>query len=108
MSFVTFCQAGDQSLRGQFMVHAGLLAWIARQSEWAKDALRRHALSPNYELGVADTAEIVRRVKAACNIAQDGDCTLAPVTEDHLDPQGGGTPGALFVAMGPVQNVARL
>lgn len=90
------------------MVHAGLLAWIAKQSEWAKDALRRHALSPNYELGAADKTEIVRRVRAACDIAQDADCALAPITADHLDPQGGGTPGALFVAMGPVQNVARL
>jgi hypothetical protein len=90
------------------MVHAGLLAWIAKQSDWAKDALRRHALSPNYELGPADKADIVRRVKAACDIAQDGDCELTPVTADHLDPQVGGTPGALFVAMGPVQNVARL
>ena len=90
------------------MVHAGLLAWIAKQPDWVSDALRRHALSQNFELSAADKSEIMRRLKTACDIPQGGECTLSPVTAEHLNPQGGGTPGALFVALGPIQNIARL
>jgi hypothetical protein len=90
------------------MAHAGLVSWIDKQADWVKDALRRHALLPNHELDVAAKSEIMRRVRASCDIPQDGDCTVAPIEAAHLDPHEGGTPGALFVALGPVKNVARL
>ena len=34
------------------MVHQNLLTWAEKQLPWARDALRRHALAPNFELDV--------------------------------------------------------
>lgn len=89
------------------MAHKDLLDWAAKQSEWAQDALRRHALALNFELDSADKADVAKRVRRAAGIGDEG-CAHEPFTADHLKGQAAVGPRTLLVSLGSVKNFARL
>jgi hypothetical protein len=89
------------------MAHKDLLDWAAKQAEWTRDALRRHALGPNFDLEASGKAEVLKQVRRAGGIG-DEDCVLVPFTADHLQGAGAAGPRTLLVSLGSVKNLARL
>ena len=85
------------------MAHKDLLDWVAKQAEWTQDALRRHALAPNFELNANGKTELVKRVRRAAGLG-DEDCAHDPVTADHLQGAGAAGPRTLLVSLGSVKN----
>jgi AAA domain len=89
------------------MTHQNLLEWADKQLAWVRDALRRHALAPNFELNDDEKSAVLKRVRLAAGIGDDQNCDNTPFTGDHLH---GGTTGprTLLVSLGSVKNLARL
>lgn len=85
-----------------------LLEWLGKQPEWAQDALRRHARSPNFELNDEEKASIIARVRYAAGIASDVDLTHESLTAEHLGEQVAAKPRALLCSLGPVSHIGRL
>ncbi|HTT84134.1 MAG TPA: ATP-binding protein [Rhizomicrobium sp.] len=83
------------------------MEWTAQQTEWARDALRRHALARNFELDANGKAEVIKRVRRAAGIG-DEDYNHDPFAADHLQGAGAAGPRTLLVSLGSVQNLARL
>ena len=90
------------------MTHPNLLAWADKQLAWGRDALRRHALSPNFELVADDKSAVIKRVRLAVGIGDNQDCDNTPFTGGDL--HGGSTTGprTILVSLGSVKNLARL
>lgn len=88
------------------MAHQSLLDWAEKQLAWGRDALRRHALAPNFELDAAGKSEVLKRVRLQAGIGDEA-CDHDPFAASHL---GGGATGprTLLVSLGPVKNLARL
>lgn len=86
----------------------GLFAWVEKQTDWARDALRRHACAQNFDLGADDKAQVLRRVRKAAGIEDKGSCDNVPFAAEHF--KGGAAAGtrSLLVSLGPVKNLARL
>lgn len=89
------------------MAHKDLLDWAAKQAEWTRDALRRHALAQNFELDANGKAQVGKRVRRAAGFG-DEDCAHDPFTADHLQGAGAAGPRTLLVSLGSVKNLARL
>jgi hypothetical protein len=90
------------------MTHPSLVAWLEKQPEWARDALRRHAQAPNFELGSEDKSQVMKRVRLAAGIAADQECDHVPFAAHHLKAGATEGPPTLLVSVGPVKNLARL
>ena len=89
------------------MVHQNLLTWAEKQLPWARDALRRHSVAPNFELDVGGRSEVLKRVRLAAGIGDDQNCDHTPFAADHLQGSTAGPP-TLLVSLGSVKNLARL
>ena len=87
---------------------SSLLEWLGKQPDWAKDALRRHARSPNFELNEEEKASVIARVRHAAGIASDADLTHEPLTAEHLGEKVAAKPRALLCSLGPVAHIGRL
>jgi hypothetical protein len=85
-----------------------LFAWAEKQADWARDALRRHACAPNFELGADDKAQVLHRVRSAAGIVDEGSCENAPFATEHFKGSAGESSRTLLVSLGPVKNLARL
>ena len=85
-----------------------LLDWVDKQLDWARDALRRHAQSPNNELGADDRAAVAARVRLAAGVPHDEELDHVPLQAGHLafGPIEG--PRSLLCSLGPVNNLGRL
>jgi len=90
------------------MTHQNLLAWADKQLPWARDALRRHALAPNFELNNDDESAVLKRVRLAAGIGDDQNCHCTPFTGNHLHGGSPTGPRTLLVSLGSVKNLARL
>jgi len=66
------------------MTHQNLLVWADKQLAWGRDALRRHALSPNFELNAEDKSAVIKRVRLAAGIGYNQDCDNTPFTGGDL------------------------
>jgi DNA repair exonuclease SbcCD ATPase subunit len=90
------------------MTHQNLLTWADKQLAWARDALRRHALAPNFELNDEDKSAVIKRVRSAAGIGDNQGCDNTPFT--GADLHGGSTTGprTILVSLGSVKNLARL
>jgi AAA domain len=85
-----------------------LFAWTEKQADWARDALRRHAFAPNFELGADDKAQVLRRVRQAAGIADEDVCENVPFAAEHFKSSASAGTRTLLVSLGPVKNLARL
>ena len=85
-----------------------LFAWTEKQADWARDALRRHACALNFELGADDKAQVLRRVRQAAGIADEGVCENVPFAAEHFKSSASAGTRTLLVSLGPVKNLARL
>lgn len=85
-----------------------LLDWVDKQLDWSRDALRRHAQSPNNELGADDRAAVAARVRLAAGIPDGEELDHVPLQAGHLafGPIEG--PRSLLCSLGPVTNLGRL
>jgi hypothetical protein len=90
------------------MAHQSLLGWADKQLAWARDALRRHALTQNFELDTDGKLEVLKRVRLAAGIGTDQNCDHTPFTADHLHGSPTTGPRTLLVSLGSVKNLARL
>ncbi|PVM93642.1 AAA family ATPase [Caulobacter endophyticus] len=85
-----------------------LLKWADRQVDWARDALRRHAQSPNHALSAADGDEIISRVRQAAGAAFEKPLDHAPIEAKHITFRPAEGERALLCSLGPVENIGRL
>jgi energy-coupling factor transporter ATP-binding protein EcfA2 len=85
-----------------------LLEWTDKQPPWARDALRRHAASPAFDLSEADKAAILERVRHAAGIVSDTELHHLPLTAEHLQFGSTTGPRALLCSLGPVAHLGRL
>ena len=90
------------------MAHQGLIAWANKQATWARDALRRYALSPNFDLDLVGKTAVLNRVRLAAGIAANEDFDHSPFKVDHIPGPGNAEHVARIVSLGPVKNLARL
>jgi len=90
------------------MAHPNLMAWADKQPDWARDALRRHALAQNFELGEDDKKQVMRRVRAAVGISDEDVYENAPFQNDHLKAGAAVGPRTLLTSLGPVKYLARI
>ncbi|MDE2166799.1 MAG: AAA family ATPase [Alphaproteobacteria bacterium] len=90
------------------MAHEDLIAWAEKQPPWARDALRRHALKPNYELSAEDKAAVTKRVRQAAGIPSDENLDCFPFRSEHLKGAAEPGPRTLLCSLGSVENLARL
>jgi hypothetical protein len=84
------------------------LEWAGRQPAWARDALRRHAVSGNPSLSEADKAEILACVRHHAGFVADPPPSFDLLTAEHLGAVNGSASRALLCSLGPVQNINRL
>lgn len=85
-----------------------ILEWADKQVDWVRDALRRHAGSPGFELSQADKNAVLERVQHAAGIALAQAPTHAPLTKDHLNFGDAKGKRSLLNSLGPVTNLGRL
>ncbi|MBU1212900.1 MAG: AAA family ATPase [Alphaproteobacteria bacterium] len=83
-----------------------LLEWSADLPEWARDALRRIAVSD--ALPQEDRDAVKARIRIAQGIAVNGEHPCVPLGEDHLPAAAGDGGATILCGLGPVQNVDRL
>jgi energy-coupling factor transporter ATP-binding protein EcfA2 len=85
-----------------------LLDWADKQVDWVRDALRRHAVSPSFELSPADKKAVLERVQHAAGIALAEAPTHAPLAKDHLNFGEAKGKRSVLNSLGPVANLGRL
>ena len=90
------------------MTHSSLMDWANKQVDWTRDALRRHAISQDFELSADEKAEVIRRVRLAAGIPSEGPSEHIPFLSEHLKGNAADGPRTLLVSLGPVKNLARL
>ena len=90
------------------MAEQTLLEWAEKQSEWTRDALRRHALCAGSTLSDADKAAIVERVRYSAGFPVDPVPSCEPLTGDHLGSGKQPVSRAELCSLGPVQHLNRL
>ncbi|ARJ67600.1 hypothetical protein WV31_19040 [Magnetospirillum sp. ME-1] len=90
------------------MAEESLLDWANKQPGWARDALRRHAVSATHALSEGDKAEILVRVRHHAGFTGDVPPLCTPLMAAHLGTANGSDPRTLLCSFGPVQNLNRL
>src|SRR5260370_16084046 len=80
-----------------------LLAWADRRAAWARDALRRHAISDGYGLSGADKAEIVERVRHTAGLGPGEAPVCEPLSTEHVKNRDELDTRALLCSLGPVR-----
>jgi hypothetical protein len=86
----------------------GLLDWADKQSDWVRDALRRHAVRPGFVVEADDTAAIASRIRHKVGFVQDEVLDYAAIAADHLQSELKKEPRAVLCSLGPVKNLNRL
>lgn len=86
----------------------GLLEWAEKQSDWVRDALRRHAIKPGFGLEADDTTAIALRIRHKVGFVQDKVPDHVWLAAEHLKSELQKEPRALLCSLGPVKNLNRL
>ena len=91
------------------MPNGTLLEWADKQPDWARDALRRHAMAEALSLSEGDKAEILQRVRYHSGFTADPVPACKPLTAVHLgNAVEGSRRQAILCSFGPVENLNRL
>ncbi len=90
------------------MAHEDLVRWAEKQPDWARDALRRHAQAPNFELDQTDKAAVEERVRAAAGMSTGTVCDNVAFTDDDLKGVIQTGPRTVLCSLGPISHLARL
>lgn len=85
-----------------------IVSWAESQPEWVSDALRRHASSPQHQLGEADKLAVEHSVRHAADFSIVPEPILEPISHGHLGAKANDSRRALLASLGPVTNLARL
>jgi hypothetical protein len=90
------------------MADEGLIDWVDKQPDWARDALRRHVMEPGFHLSDADKAEIMTRIRHVGGFTSDKPPECSPLLSTHLQNKSAAEPRAVLCSLGPVKNLNRL
>jgi energy-coupling factor transporter ATP-binding protein EcfA2 len=85
-----------------------LIEWSAKQPDWARDALRRHAIAPDFDLSEADNDEILGRVRHAAGLLSDPPPECSPLLSTHIKAEKSTGARAILCSLGPVKYMGRL
>lgn len=85
-----------------------LLEWANKQDDWVRDALRRHAASPQFVLGDVDRNAVLDGVRHAAGIQQENKPDHIPISAEHLKLNLSDGARSLLCSLGPVENLGRL
>ncbi|MER9882086.1 AAA family ATPase [Mesorhizobium sp. M0118] len=89
------------------MAEVGLLEWADKQHDWIRDALRRHAARPGFNLEQEDKADVAAQVRHVGGFTVDlPECS--PLSAEHLRPNSSNEPRAVLCSLGPVKHLNRL
>ncbi|TIV73695.1 MAG: hypothetical protein E5V93_17805, partial [Mesorhizobium sp.] len=89
------------------MAEVGLLEWADKQPDWIRDALRRHAARPGFNLEQEDKAGVTARVRHVGGFTADlPECS--PLSAEHLRANSSNEPRAVLCSLGPVKHLNRL
>ncbi|ANN61924.1 hypothetical protein A9174_33900 (plasmid) [Mesorhizobium loti NZP2037] len=90
------------------MADMGLLEWAGKQPDWARDALRRHAVRPGFALSEQDKTAIATSVRQAGGYTIDAVPDASPLSNDHLKNDNSSSTRAILCSLGPVKHLNRL
>ena len=90
------------------MADTALLEWVDKQPDWARDALRRHAVRPGYVLADEDKAAIASLVRQTGGFVFDNTPVASPLSGDHLKADNSSSKRAVLCSLGPVKHLNRL
>lgn len=93
---------------GAKMADMGLLEWADNQPDWVRDALRRHAVRPGFDLADEDKAAITTLVRKAGGYLLEETCDAAPLSVDHLKAENSSSKRTVLCSLGPVKHLNRL
>jgi len=90
------------------MADDDFLEWTAKQSDWTRDALRRHAIQPRLELTINDKKEILNSIRHSCGFGELSAPLNAFLKSDHLAEKSVSEGRAVLCSLGPVKHLNRL
>ena len=90
------------------MADVGLLEWAAKQHDWIRDALRRHAAQPGFILDEEDKSAIAARVRQVGGFVLNEPLSCSPLATEHVKASNSNEPRAVLCSLGPVKHLNRL